>query len=113
MNTNDILQLVVLFSLLVGVAPVLGRTMARLFSGETVFLSRIVAPLERAVYRVAAIRSDEEMSWKQYFLAVLVFNLVGLVSLWGVMLTQAWLPFNPMKLGNVPWTKRESLRGRL
>ena len=103
MKTNDIVQLLVFFILLIGLAPVLGRYMAGVFSGETTLLSRLIAPLERAVYRLGGIRADEEMSWKRFFFAVLIFNVVGLVSLWGLMMTQAWLPFNPMKFGNVPW----------
>jgi len=103
MKTNDIVQLLVFFILLIGLAPVLGRYMAGVFSGETTLLSRLIAPLERVVYCLGGIRADEEMSWKRFFFAVLIFNVVGLVSLWGLMMTQAWLPLNPMKFGNVPW----------
>ncbi len=83
MKSHSLVELVLFFSLLIGLAPLLGRYMARIFSG--------------------AIHPDEEMSWKQYFGAVLVFNLTGLVSLWILMMTQAWLPLNPMKMANVPW----------
>jgi len=77
--------------------------MARVFTGESTTLTRLAAPLERAIYRAGGIHADEDMSWKSYFLAVLVFNVIGLVSLWILMMTQAWLPLNPMKLANVPW----------
>ena len=103
MKTNDIVQALVFFILLIGLAPLLGRYMARVFAGESTLLSKLLAPLEKAVYRSGGIQANEEMSWKQYFLAVLVFNLVGIVSLWGLMMMQARLPLNPMKLGNVPW----------
>jgi K+-transporting ATPase ATPase A chain len=103
MKTSDIIQLAVFFILLLSLAPVLGRYMARVFSGESTLLSRFIAPLEKAVYRVGGIRDGEEMPWKRYFAAVLIFNVIGLLSLWGLMMIQAWLPLNPMKLGNVAW----------
>ena len=103
MKANHLIELAVFFSLLIGLAPVLGRYMARVFLGEATFLSKLLAPLEKAVYRSGGIHADEEMSWKHYFRAVLVFNIIGLVSLWVLMMTQAWLPLNPMKMANVPW----------
>lgn len=103
MKVNDIIQLAVIFGGLIALSPLLGRYMARVFSGESTFPSKLFAPLEKVVYRAGSIAPNEEMSWKQYFLAVLVFNVIGLVSLWVLMMTQAWLPWNPMKMVNVPW----------
>ena len=103
MKVNDIIQLAVFFGGLIALAPLLGRYMARVFSGESTFPSKVIAPLEKLVYRAGSINPNEEMSWKQYFLAVLIFNVIGLVSLWVLMMTQAWLPLNPMKMANVPW----------
>jgi len=103
MKAHCLVELVVFFGLLIGLAPLLGRYMARVLSGEATFLSRLLAPLEKVIYRAGGIHPDEDMSWKPYFGAVLVFNVIGLVSLWILMMTQAWLPLNPMKLANVPW----------
>jgi K+-transporting ATPase ATPase A chain len=100
---NDILQVVLFFGLLLAVTPVLGRFMARVFKGEKTLLHPVLNPVERLIYKVTGVAPDEEMSWKRYFLAVLVFNVIGLLSLWVLQMTQAWLPFNPQKLPNVPW----------
>jgi K+-transporting ATPase ATPase A chain len=43
------------------------------------------------------------MPWKRYFLAVLIFNVVGLVTLMALEMTQGWLPLNPQHFPNVPW----------
>ena len=43
------------------------------------------------------------MSWKRYFGAVLIFNVVGIITLMALEMTQAWLPLNPQKFPNVPW----------
>ena len=43
------------------------------------------------------------MSWREYALALLVFNLVGGALLVALELTQTWLPLNPQHLPNVPF----------
>ncbi len=67
------------------------------------FLSRIFGPVEKWIYRFGGVDAREEMSWKRYFFAVLIFNVVGLLSLWALQMVQAWLPLNPQKFPNVPW----------
>ena len=44
---------------------------------------------------------DEEMSWRGYALAVLVFSLVGLLVVYALQRLQLWLPLNPQQLANV------------
>ncbi len=103
MKQNDIIQVVLFFGLVIGLAPVLGRFMARVFSGQRTFLHPLLQPVENAIYKVTGIKSGEEMTWMRYFWAVLIFNVVGLLSLMAIQMTQAWLPYNPQKFGNVPW----------
>jgi len=103
MKPYDIVQSLVLLSLLIGLAPLLGYYMSNVFTGKHTLLSKLFSPAEQWIYKGCSINPSEEMSWKRYFLAVMVFNLIGLGSLWILMMTQAWLPLNPMKLGNVPW----------
>jgi potassium-transporting ATPase potassium-binding subunit len=100
---NELIQLAVFFGLLIGLAPVLGRFMARVFQGERTFLHPVLQPIEKLVYRLGGVDEREEMSWKRYFLGVLIFNVVGLLSLWVLQMVQAWLPLNPQKFPNVPW----------
>jgi K+-transporting ATPase ATPase A chain len=100
---NDIIQVALFFGLLIALTPVLGKFMAKVFQGERTFLHPVFHPVERAIYRLSGVAPNEEMSWKKYFLAVVVFNVVGLLSLWVLEMTQFWLPLNPQKLPNVPW----------
>jgi hypothetical protein len=103
MKANDIVQLVLYFGLLIGLAPVLGGFMGRVFQGQGTFLSGLLGPIERWVYRLGGVDTTEEMSWKRYFLAALTFNVIGIVTLMALEMTQAWLPLNPQKFPNVPW----------
>jgi K+-transporting ATPase ATPase A chain len=100
---NDVIQVALFFGLLLVLTPVLGRLMARVLKGERTFLHPALHPVEKLIYKLCGTDPAEEMSWKHYFAAVLVFNVIGILSLWGLQMTQAWLPLNPQKLPNVPW----------
>jgi K+-transporting ATPase ATPase A chain len=92
------IYIIVLFIL---VKP-LGLFMAHVYQGERTFLSPVFVPIERLFYRLAGVKSDEEMNWKTYALTVLLFNLIGLLFLYFLLRIQHFLPLNPQSLGNVP-----------
>jgi K+-transporting ATPase ATPase A chain len=102
MNDHDAIQLGLYLTLLVVCPPLLGGFMAGVFAGERTILTRWLGPLERGIYRLGGVRGDEEMSWRRYFWAVLIFNVVGLATLMAMEMTQVWLPLNPQGVGNVP-----------
>jgi K+-transporting ATPase ATPase A chain len=87
--------------ILIALAKPLGSFMARVFNGERNFLSPILAPVERFTYRLLGTRPDEEMNWKKYAIAVLLFALLGVVTLYLIELLQGVLPFNPQHLPGV------------
>lgn len=61
-----------------------------------------VAGIERVIWRSLGI-TDHEMNWRQYLLALLTLNLLGLVILFCLLFWQAWLPFNPQRLPGLSW----------
>ena len=77
--------------------------MVRVFAGEKHFLVRVFGPFERWIYKLSGVDPAQEMSWKAYAVAMLVFNIVGGVVLLFIELTQQWLPLNPQHLPNVPF----------
>jgi potassium-transporting ATPase potassium-binding subunit len=79
----------------------LGSFMAKVYQGERTFLSPVLSPVERFIYRITGVKPQEEMNWKMYAFAMLLFSLVGLVTLYGLQRLQAILPLNPQKLGAV------------
>jgi K+-transporting ATPase ATPase A chain len=100
---NEIVQVALFFGLLIGLTPILGGFMARVFQGQKTLLHPLMGPVERLMYAVGGVDAKAEMSWVGYFMAVLVFNVVGILSLMGLMMTQKWLPLNPQQFDNVPW----------
>ncbi len=103
MKTNEVIQVALFFGLLIGLTPILGRFMARVFQGEKTFLHPLLRPVEKLAYVAGGVDEHAEMSWIGYFLAVLVFNVVGILSLMALEMTQKSLPLNPQHFDNVPW----------
>jgi K+-transporting ATPase ATPase A chain len=101
MTLNGFLQLLLYLLVLIALAKPLGWYMARVYQGQSVGIDRVLGPLERLIYRLCGTRQDEEMSWKIYALAMLLFNLVGIVFLYALQRLQAALPLNPQGLGAV------------
>ncbi|MER9972133.1 potassium-transporting ATPase subunit KdpA, partial [Mesorhizobium sp. M0060] len=73
----------------------LGGYMHRVFSGERTFLSPILAPLERGLYRISGTSEREEQHWTSYAAALLFFNLAGFLVLYFLQRLQGGLPYNP------------------
>ncbi len=80
MTTNDWIQIVLYFGVLLALTKPLGVYMARVYEGKPCGLDRALGWLERLIYRTSGIDPKREMSWKQYAVAVLLFNFVGLIS---------------------------------
>ena len=87
-------------TVLVCVKP-LGLFMARVFAGERTFLTPLFAPVERLIYKLCRIDPSAEMTWYTYLFAALAFSAVGLFYLYILLRTQAYLPLNPQKFGNM------------
>ncbi|MGV7927475.1 MAG: potassium-transporting ATPase subunit KdpA [Spirochaetota bacterium] len=103
MNYYDFPAGIPFFALLIVSSMRLGRYMARVFAGEPTLISRVVRPLENAVYRVCGVDASMEMSWKTYAMAFVVFNVIGMAALMALQMAQHLLPLNPQKLAGVRW----------
>jgi K+-transporting ATPase ATPase A chain len=95
------LQALVLFALVLVCVKPLGLFMARVFEGERTFLTPVLGPIERAIYRLCRIDPAQEMPWYTYLFACMAFSLVGLFYLYALLRTQAYLPLNPQHFGNM------------
>jgi potassium-transporting ATPase potassium-binding subunit len=83
--------------------PLLGRYMARIYLGEKTLFDPVLNPVEKSIYALSGVRSQQNMTGKQYALAVLYSNLVMGILVFVILMTQAWLPLNPTKLGAPTW----------
>jgi K+-transporting ATPase ATPase A chain len=101
MNFYSWFQLVFYIVILLLLAKPLGSFMAKVYQGEHTFLDRALGPVERFIYRLSGIKPDEDMNWKTYAIAVMLFNVLGLLLVYALQRLQAFLPLNPQGLGAV------------
>jgi K+-transporting ATPase ATPase A chain len=102
MTASILLQPALYLVVLLLLVKPLGSYMAHVYQGEGTFLSRALQPVERFIYRLARIHADEEMDWKTYAIAFLLFNFVGILLLYLILRLQSILPLNPQSLSAVP-----------
>jgi K+-transporting ATPase ATPase A chain len=100
-TANGWLQLGLYLAVLLALVKPLGRYMARVYEGKPCGIDRFLAPLERRIYRVLGIQPTVETGWRPYALAMLTFNLVGLLAVYLLQRFQAVLPLNPAGLPGV------------
>jgi potassium-transporting ATPase potassium-binding subunit len=99
LQTRDALQLILFVLCLVTATPLLGRLLCRIFTrgrGNG-------GPIEAGIYRLSGIDPTVAMDWREYSLALLIFNCLGIAAVFFILLFQSSLPLNPQNLPNVPW----------
>jgi K+-transporting ATPase ATPase A chain len=101
MSVNAVIQLGLFLIVLLLLVKPLGSYMAGVFADKPNRVTRIGAPVERLIYRICGISPDEEMSWVRYSLAMLIFNVAGLLVVYALLRLQSWLPLNPQKMDNL------------
>jgi K+-transporting ATPase ATPase A chain len=101
MTANGLFQLVLYVVVLIALAKPLGAYMARVYAGRPAALGRVLGWLERLTYRLCGVGPDQEMGWKAYAGAMLLFNLFGLLAVYLLQRVQGVLPLNPQGFGAV------------
>jgi K+-transporting ATPase ATPase A chain len=84
----------------------LGSYVAAVMQGDSVqgrrnFALRVGGRFEALLYRLSGIDPANEMSWAQYAIAMLLFNVLGAIVIYGLQRLQLFLPLNPQKFAAV------------
>jgi potassium-transporting ATPase potassium-binding subunit len=95
------IEILAYLGLLIALVRPLGEYMARVYSGVPMAIDRILHPVEQLLYRLCRVDPAEEMTWKTYTAAMLLFQGVGLLAVFGLQEIQQLLPLNPEHLGRV------------
>ncbi len=93
-------------TVLTALALPLGHYMAAVYTGERVFLDRVIGPVERLLYRVMRVDPRQGQDWKAYAKSLIIFSLVGWLLLYLILRTQTLWSFtglNPMGFHSMPW----------
>src|SRR6201987_2534164 len=89
------IQIILYCAIVVAITPMLGSYMTRVFTGERTFLTPVLRPVERAIYKVAGVDERQEQHAVTYTVGMLLFHVGGLFIIYALMRLQAFLPFNP------------------
>ena len=103
MNIYEWLQTILFFGVSLVLVKPLGVFMAQVYQGEQTFLSPLLAPAEKRLYRLCGVKTEEEMGWQRYAGSMLLFNLILFVALFAILLTQHLLPLNPQQAPPFSW----------
>nr|WP_198981982.1 potassium-transporting ATPase subunit KdpA [Herbaspirillum sp. ASV7] len=100
MDGNNIFQLSLFLVVLLVLSFPMGWYLARVMEGKS-RVNRVFGGIERIFYRLCGINGEAEMDWKQYAIAALLFNFIGVVFTYLIQRAQQWLPLNPQGLANI------------
>jgi K+-transporting ATPase ATPase A chain len=100
------LQILAFCALLIVLSPILGRYMARVYSGERVFLTPVFGGVERLLCRCFLVDPEREQDWKSYAKSLIIFSLAGWIILFVVLRTasiQPWNNYAGVEFHAAPW----------
>ena len=89
-------QILIYIAIVFALTKPFGTYMHKVFEGERTWLSPVLGPLERFIYSIGGVKSDEDMPWTTYTLAMLLFSAVTLLVTYVILRLQGILPLNPM-----------------
>jgi len=89
-----LLQALSLFAVVLLLARPLGGYIRKVMEGERVFLSPVIRPIERGVYKVMRVDETVEQRWPAYALSVILFSFVCILALYLQQRFQTYLPLN-------------------
>ncbi|AIF83020.1 K+-transporting ATPase, A chain [Candidatus Nitrososphaera evergladensis SR1] len=99
---DPVVQLVVLLGSTVTMAVLFGMYMARMITYESRPLEKTLARVENGFYRMVGIDKDQQMSWKEYLLALVVTNAIVAGFVFVMLVTQGVLPVSQGLAGLSP-----------
>ena len=95
MTANGWLQFALFCLILLASVRPVGVYLARVLEGERTWLSRVLRPIERLIYKLCGVHADKEMNWREYAFAVLGFSAVSMLLTYAIERLQNFLPWNP------------------
>lgn len=97
------LETLLIFAAAIALAWPLGHYLAAVLRGAPMRSDPLFAWIERPIYALLGTRPQVGMGWRGYAAAFLLSNLVLLLIVWAIFMTQAWLPLNPNGAPNMTW----------
>jgi K+-transporting ATPase ATPase A chain len=90
----EILQFIIILGGTLGLAVLFGLYIARLIVYEQRPLEKTLGKIEHGFYKFVGIHKEHQMTWKEYFIALLLTNAIVGGFVFVVLLYQDWLPLS-------------------
>ena len=90
---EPVLQLVMLFGITLGMAVIFGRYIARMIAYEDRPLEKTLGRIENGFYRIIGIVKNRQMTWKEYFVALILTNAIVAGFVFFALAFQNLVPF--------------------
>lgn len=101
---TDVLMFALYLIVLLLLAWPLGKYMAKVFSMEKTMFDPVFQPVERFIFRLTGVNHEQEMNWRQYTAALVLFNIMGVVLVFLLEIAQGIMFWNPANMTGVsPW----------
>ena len=98
MTTNGIIQILLYLVVLTVLPRPFGISMTKVYAAERTPLSFLFGTFERLFYKIGRVNPNDEMTWRQYGIAMLLFSLVSGIAVYAIQRLQYFLPLNPQEL---------------
>lgn len=89
--------------ILVGLSIPTGIYIYKVMMGQKMIITKLIEPIEKIIYKLIGPSNVGSMGAKQYTAAVMSFSIIGFLFLWGLLLLQGFLPFNPEGMKGTSW----------
>ena len=101
MNAQAWLLLAAFLALLLLLSWPLGRWLAAVAEGRLPCGLVPLAAAGRRLYRLAGVQPDAGMGWRRYAMALIAFNVIGVLVVYTLQRLQGGLPLNPQDLPGI------------
>ena len=101
--SHIVIQDIIFFIILIGAAVLLGNYIYKVMEGKKVFLTSILSPVEKFIYKLMDVSEDDEMDAKKYAISVLAFSAIGFLIVFLLQILQGGLILNPEGLSGTSW----------
>ena len=100
-DTVQALSVIIILGVTILLAWLIAPYITGVFKRKPSRLDKVFNPIEKFIYRITGVNTEQVMGWKQYFLAGLLLNIVMMVIGFLILVFQGHLPLNPMGFGGI------------
>ncbi|MCL4332469.1 MAG: potassium-transporting ATPase subunit KdpA [Candidatus Thermoplasmatota archaeon] len=100
----EIAFIAIIWLIVIVVGWLLAGFMYTIYSGRKSRLDRIFSPVERVFFRISGVDPTKDMTWKQYFISLLLLNSVQAAFAFLILSYQSFLPLNPQHFPDMSWS---------